>query len=458
MPKQPSFKTFLGRYIKNNGVKRTVNKVIGQLRPSSILDDYRLIKSMHNGCKSSSGPKHVQLDVTGECDNSCLACWCNSPLIKSDFRDSREHSIDYDVLTKTIDELNRMHTKEITISGGGEPLKYKKIIEAIQYIKNRNITCILYTNFISASKDSIFKLIEAKLDRLVASVWAGSQQTYSLLHPGIDTKSFEKVKENLLFLSAQKPRPLVRIHNVICSLNYHEVNLMMDFAQEIGADEVSFSAVDAIPGMTDSLLLTAQQRDKLINDLKELKPLKVKVVNLDDFIRRLTSEGYLRGVYDKEYVQQNSCYAGWLFSRIDAKGNVNPCLKSHKICVGNIYEKSFSEIWNSSLQLEFRRNSRHINKNKDYFSVVGNGPDNEIGCLRFCDDALTNMAMHRKFSFYPSIKILKAIVILQKTLTAIFSKARFLGKILYLFFIVFLYSLFCKARKLFRKSVIFPGE
>ncbi|TBR15282.1 radical SAM protein, partial [bacterium] len=416
------------------------------------------IKSMHDGCKSSGGPKHVQLDVTGECDNSCLACWCNSPLIKSGSRDFREHSLDYNVLTKAIDELSRMRTREITISGGGEPFKYKKLIETIQYIKNKNITCILYTNFIAANKDSILKLVEAKLDCLVVSVWAGSQQTYNLLHPGIDERSFGKIKENILFLSTQNPRPLVRIHNVISSLNYHEVNLMLDFAQEIGADEVSFSVVDIIPGMTDSLLLTAQQRDKLINDLKELRPSKVKVVNLNDFIRRLTSEGYLRGVYDKEYAQQNVCYTGWLFSRIDAKGNVNPCLKSHKICVGNIYEKSFSEIWNSSLQLEFRRNSRHINKNKDYFSVVGNSLDNEIGCSRFCDDALTNMAMHRKLSFYPSVKVLRAIVILQKKLAAVFSKARFFGKIIYLFFIVFLYSLFCKVRKLFRKSVIFPGE
>ncbi len=458
MLKQSSFRNFLGRYIKDNGIKYTVNKVVGQLRPASILDDYRLIKSMYNGCKSSGGPKYVQLDVTGECDNSCLACWCNSPLLKSDFRDSRKHFLDYNVLTKTIDELSRMRTREITISGGGEPFKYEKLLEAVEYIKNKNIRCTLYTNFIAANKDSVLKLVEAKLDYLVVSVWAGSQQTYNLLHPGIDEKSFEKVKENLLFLSAQNSRPLVRIHNVINSLNCHEINLMLDFAQEAGADEVSFSVVDIIPGMTDSLLLTALQRDKLINDLKELKPSKVKVVNLNDFIRRLTSEGYLRGVYDKECVQENPCYTGWLFSRIDSQGNVNPCLKSHKICVGNIYEKSFSEIWNSSSQLEFRRNCRHINKNKDYFSVVGNSLNNEIGCLRFCDDALINMAMHRKFSFYPSIKILRAIVILQNKVTAIFLKIRLFRKIVYLFFIVFLYSLFCKARKLFRKSAIFPGE
>ncbi len=458
MLKQLSFIRFLGGYIKDNGVKRTANKMIGQLRPDVILDDYWLIKSMYNGCKSFRGPLRVQIDVTADCDNSCLACWCNSPLIKSIPDEPQKHSLDYDLLIKVIDELSQMRTKEITISGGGEPLKYKKILETVRYIKNRNISCVLYTNFISANRDLILGLVDARLDCLVVSVWAGSQQTYNLLHPELDKSFFQKIKENLSFLSAQKGRPLVRIHNVVCSLNCHEIGLIVDFAQEIGADEVSFSVVDAIPGVTDFLLLTEQQRDKLIDDLHRLKPSKVRIVNLNDFTRRLSSPGYLRGEYDKEYVRKNPCYSGWLFSRIDAKGNVNPCLKSHKICVGNIYEKSFLEIWNSSLQLEFRRNGRNIDKDHNYFSIVGNGKGSESGCSRFCDDALTNMAIHRKFSSYPSVKMLKLFVIFQSNFLKLFSKIGFFLKISYLFFIVVLYSLFFKVRKLLKKAAIFPGE
>ena len=58
--------------------------------------------------------------------------------------------------------------------------------------------------------------------------------------------------------------------------------------------------------------------------------------------------------YDAEILNQMpSCYAGWSFARILATGEVNSCLKSFKMPVGNIFESSFPEIWQNEKQEEY---------------------------------------------------------------------------------------------------------
>ncbi|MBN2143846.1 MAG: SPASM domain-containing protein, partial [Candidatus Aureabacteria bacterium] len=95
------------------------------------------------------------------------------------------------------------------------------------------------------------------------------------------------------------------------------------------------------------------------------------------------------------------CTIGWTFARINADGEVNSCLKSHKIPVGNIYHHSFSEIWNGEKQQWFREHSLQRKKNDPFFHMIGNDPMSSMGCEKTCDDLGRNRFMNDKINALP---------------------------------------------------------
>ena len=77
---------------------------------------------------------------------------------------------------------------------------------------------------------------------------------------------------------------------------------------------------------------------------------------------------------------------GYMFIRIGAGGNVDPCLKAHKIPIGNVHKQSISEIWWSHAAKIFRKKTKYINDKDPYFSLIGNVPDVKCGCYLSCDN------------------------------------------------------------------------
>jgi MoaA/NifB/PqqE/SkfB family radical SAM enzyme len=391
-------------YLKKYGFALTAKKLCGQLSPRAMADFYLLIKGIASRDCAYRGPDWVQIDLTNNCNNNCIGCWCNSPLLREKRMDAqaREQALPYLVVKDFIDEIYAMGTRRIIFSGGGEPFMHPQALDVLRYARKKRMVCQLHTNLTLVNETIIKELVGMQLDYLTVSLWAGTARTYKLTHPNKDEKTFYRIKANLGLISSLKTKrnaPYIRLHNVITGLNYAEIKEMLSFAQEVRADAVSFAPLDAISGYTDSLLLTAEQREKLINSAESLKNNNgTMLFDFDEFIRRISCVAASRGDYDKDIINSIPCYAGWLFARLNADGSVNPCLKSHRIPVGNIYRQRFSQIWNSEKQKEFRRKTLRLEKNDAYFAFIGNEPNAAVGCWRGCDDFGMNVRAHRKLS------------------------------------------------------------
>jgi hypothetical protein len=282
------------------------------------------------------------------------------------------------------------------------------------------------------------------------------------LHPNRQEADFLRIKDNLIYLKGikqglKKNKPIICVHNVINSKNYRQIKEMAYFSSLVGADEVRFSVVDVIPGVTDELLLSDEQRQFVIKECRELS-LNIGITGLGRFMQMISSDGASKGEYDRGIVDNYPCYSGWLFARVKADGSVNPCLKSHRISLGNIYQKSFKEIWNSPSALEFRSQAQKLKPGNPYFSIVGNGSNTDIGCFRGCDDLSRNIFMHRKLRLYPTTKALCAFISLKNAATGKFKKIKRWLNLFYLFGVVILYSVILKLRRLVSNMTIFPGE
>lgn len=404
-------------------IKDTIKKIIKYIVGGKAYSDYLDILGIFDGSHAYKGPNFVQIDLTNNCNNDCIGCWCNSPLLldKKHDEETRRKTLPYWKVKGLIDEFHQMGAKEIYLAGGGEPFMYPMIMDVVRYIKTKGLICDINTNFTLVDDDKIKKIIQLGVDSLVVSVWAATAQAYVATHPNKNKDTFYQIKERLKLLNhSKKNLPYVHIYNVIINLNFHEIEAMVDFALEVKADSVGFTVLDTIPARTDVLLLTEGQRNQVLKQCERVRSRKdkspLKILEFDKFIDRVSVSSAKTAEYDKQAIESVPCSIGWLFSRIMADGNVNACLKAHRIPVGNIYKQDFKQIWNGLLQREFRKKTLSRRNAGAFFSLIGNDPEAENGCYKGCDDFSRNLYIHRRISsltFFEKAN-LKLIVNLKK--------------------------------------------
>ncbi|MDP8216560.1 MAG: radical SAM protein [Candidatus Kaelpia imicola] len=394
---------------KTHGARLTLKRILKFLKPGNLISSYLDIIGIFDSKYAYKGPFHVQIDLTNNCNNDCIGCWCNSPLLEEQRMPSelKKQYIPFNTLKGVLNEVKEVGAKEVYYSGGGEPFMHPEIMEVLEYTKRLGLICYVNTNFTLLDKNKIDRLIAIGVDHLTVSIWAGSAETYSDTHPNKSKEIFYKIKENLIYLNRNKNRaPLIKLYEVIFNLNYHEIKEMIDFARSSCCESVEFTLIDTIPGKTGRLSLNKREREELYSNCseisKELAPnfnyRGVHLFRFDQFMRRLSEDEAVREAkYDRNIIDSMPCYIGWLFARILPDGNINTCLKSHRFPVGNIYEGSFREIWNSPRQIYCREKMLCYEKKDPFFKIIGNDPDiEEAGCYKSCDDIGRNLHMHKK--------------------------------------------------------------
>jgi MoaA/NifB/PqqE/SkfB family radical SAM enzyme len=399
---------------QRRGLLYSLKKAAGFLKKGRIKELLHKVKSnnldilgVFNGRLAFKGPSTLQIDLTDYCNNNCLACWCNSPLLSPERRNKPKDMLPALLVKKLISDAHGIGLREIYFSGGGEPFMHPDILQILEHAKGLGIACGVNTNFTLLNEQTVDKLVALGLDHLTVSIWAGSAEIYKALHPNKSEEDFYRIREMLTRLNSLKERaPDIKIYNVICNLNYRQIREMLEFARSTKCEFVEFTVVDTMPGATDKLILSPEEGRCVLEQFKELRGeyidpsngLRPKILNLETFLRRVANLDAQTAQYDSNFIDNMPCYIGWLFARIMPNGDVNSCLKSHRFPVGNIHRQSFQEIWNSSAQIYFRQKTLKLRKDDSFFSLIGNDPDCQTGCYKSCDDIGRNMLMHQRIN------------------------------------------------------------
>lgn len=390
---------------------------LGPLAPLRRFIEGNLdIAGVLDGRVAFIGPHTVQFDPTDTCPHDCIACWCRSPLLvdKTMPVEEQKQRLDFDVLCDVLDDLVRMGTKEIYIAGGGEPMAYPKILPLCERIKEKGLICNINTSFLNVGKKVAHELARMKVDFMTVSVWAASPETYVLTHPNKTEESYWDLRESLTYLNEVKDTvPFIKTYNVLTNLNFHEFKAMVDFAIDTKSESVEFTVVDTMPGRTDSLLLNSEQQRWLYEEalrvrrwiVDDEKEARVQLYLYDQFLRRVSGEHTTVGEHDRLVIDSMPCTVGWSFSRLLANGNVNGCLKSHRIPHGTVHERRFLDIWTGRHQVEFRKKTNVFTKSDPWFSNIGNDPDAKCGCYKSCDDLGRNEHLWGRMQAMPWYKL-----------------------------------------------------
>ncbi|HNW38903.1 MAG TPA: radical SAM protein [Candidatus Omnitrophota bacterium] len=409
--------------VQTLGLKEASVRAFEHLYLQKPLSDYLDILGIFDGKKAFKGPFHVQIDLTDQCNNNCLACWCNSPLLEEKkHAEAQKCTLPFELAKELIDNLSQMGTREIYFSGGGEPFCHPRIMDILAYAKKKNLVCYVNTNFTLLDKEKINKLVEIGVDHLTVSTWAATPEVYARTHPNKNQETFLEISENLRYLNAIKiNKPYIKLYNVIFNENYRELIKMVDFASRTKCESLEYTLVDTIPGKTEKLLLNSSQIKELLQDIEKLSSMvdrngrigNITLFRFDTFKRRASSGADLtQATYDRNIIDKMPCYIGWCFARIMPNGDINSCLKSHRIPVGNLYSDNFVQIWNNDKQIFFRSKALAYKKSDVFFRSIGNDPGiKEAGCYKSCDDIGRNTYMHARIKSLTSIEklILKFI-------------------------------------------------
>jgi len=394
-------------------LRRLFNK-----RPRDDRDSL-VLKGVLDGKAAFTGPSIVQFDITNKCNNNCICCWNNSPLLGPQDENTRKElssELPVELVKKTISDLKDMGTKTLFFAGGGEPFFHPGIMDILEFSKACGMKIFMNTNFTLIDEKIAKRLVELKVDHIHVSLLAGSGETYAGIHPNKSEETFERMKDILKYISFLKiekdqhlhnPLPHINLYYVIFNRNYHEIDAMVDLAVDVKADSVEFTPVDVIPGKTECLLMNEAQAAQVAERVRyqfgrleaynKNEPIKTYIAQKDSFIKRISSSFAKEGKYEAETITKQPCYVGWAFARISATGDVHPCLKAHKLSVGNIYDEPFAKIWNGPQQQLFRDKTFSLDFNDPYFEKIGNDPNCPSGCLKACDNLQINLELDNKF-------------------------------------------------------------
>lgn len=350
--------------LKEHNLKYTLKHTIDYIfRRKKDENSENVLNRINKESNAFTGPEYVTIDITNRCNLNCIACWTFSPLLgdKKPAKEWFKQELAYEKIEELVNQLSELGTREIRITGGGEPFLHKNIFKIIDLIKNQGMKCDITTNLTLLNKDRITKLVETGIDNITISVWAGDAETYIKTHPNQKKENFENLKENIIFLNKIKKKETETvIANVLSNINYESIDGMVSFGKETDSDEIYFTFMDPIEGATDKISLSDEERKRV---LEKLRKLKRKNDNISIDISHRMKKGM-------------KCYVGNFFSRIMANGDVAPCCTAVNNITGNINEQSFKHIWSGRKQEEFRREGLRMSKE---FT-------DSIGCYKTCDN------------------------------------------------------------------------
>jgi MoaA/NifB/PqqE/SkfB family radical SAM enzyme len=341
-----------------------------------------------SGSMAFGGPLRTTIHLTNRCNLRCIPCFYHSPYLEkpntTEVRRARYENIeipekdycnfmnleaDYEKTKNLIDELISFGSYRFQFSGHGEVFLYKNFIDLSERIiyAGREVFC--FTNGTLMDKSIIDRLIEIKFNELWISVLAGTEEMYDLIHPGVKPGTFSVLRDNLLYLyekkkSLKRVYPKITLIYVVMKENYKGLMDFARFAASVKADKVLYNPVDEV-------------NDKNLSRLKlneeEIKYVREEMDHVMDYLDREEIKHNIKyflsvfsGHLDTEkYYNNIPCYYGWLSNITDVAGNVYPCCRCYTP-LGNIYEKTFKEIWNDKPYREFRNKTLNLRIKKDF--------------------------------------------------------------------------------------------
>ena len=144
-------------------------------------------------------PKMVIVNTSYVCNAKCIHCTHNLDNSSREIVGEQKY-VDETVFKKLADECGP-HGAMIRITGTGEPLMHRNLLELIKYAKDRGCKVSMITNGSQLTKKRVDFLLDIEIDGIEISIDACSKSTYEKIRVGLD---FDKLVSKIEYLREQR--------------------------------------------------------------------------------------------------------------------------------------------------------------------------------------------------------------------------------------------------------------
>lgn len=290
-------------------------------------------------------PFIIYIETNNNCNFKCL--YCQVPRW-----DKKSIYLSKTLFIRILDQISSL--TKIRLQGIGEPLLNKEFIDMLKLGESRGIAMSFFSNGSLCNGRVAEQLAQLKNTFIIFSVDGATAETFEKIRAG---GNFQEVKENirnLVQLRGKKKQPMISIWSVITKDNIQEITQIIMLAKELGVDSISLQPFlndwgkDEMKEYIDKVKLDIHSADTL-NQIS-----KAKEVAKENKIK-------LEVCYDSFISKKNKCTWPSKSAYIAANGDVVPCCMladSDTVTMGNIFEKSFVQIWYSEKYRDFRKRIR----------------------------------------------------------------------------------------------------
>lgn len=299
-------------------------------------------------------PRSINLDITWSCNLACTMCSAHQTVNKQ----GPQH-LSRDRFRHILNQLPRL--RHIYFMGLGEPLMNPHLPELLDDAQSKNIHASLITNGMLLHENNIRRFTD-NLISVSVSIDTASANTFNRIRKGA---SLSKILENIRTL--RKLRPLIDLTFLVVLMKETIDDLpgVVELAHELGASTVNVNHIIALDEATDNrrtTSLTAGAMNSLIQAEETAKGHGI------DFSSRPLEP------------QTRHCWQPWTAPLIMANGDILPCcfmdrsphpesgewysgvsidVPFSQYRAGNIFEDTFSTVWNGTA---FRRIRKTIGR------------------------------------------------------------------------------------------------
>lgn len=317
-------------------------------------------------------PKQVQIEITNLCNLRCVMCdrWT---WIKENT--NLGGNLTTEKLRELFDDFSRIGVKRVLLTGG-EPLLRRDLCELIEHLRRKCLDITIFTNGACVTSKAVEALAEARAVVLF-SLDGSCPEVHDEIR-GVDG-TFRRVVEGVQRLAQvikknKTGKGKVMINCVVQKRNIEDLPRHFKLACKLGADTVFYAMIHGRP--EEAL------------DETSIEPLRESYAELERLAEtpktHLVFTPYLKLFISAEIPVQDvkagmpalslfkshqvPCFTAYTSALIDAFGYVYPCcyayfdnqpygshLEQRKhICLGNVHEKRFADIWYGEKYNKFR--------------------------------------------------------------------------------------------------------
>lgn len=316
------------------------DKTIQSYTQSQIVISHRAFENCD--VPIASTPYEAEIHFTNACNLKCLHCGY-------DAGHKLRNELNPEIWCKVFDELERLRTIRIIISGG-EPLLYSGSKLLMKYLATKRVSVTVLTNGTLIDKE-FADLFASNNFSVSVSLDGAKAETHDELR---GVRCFNRVVKNMELLSLDQIP--FNIDTTIHRKNIDQIEDIIKLAVQVGAGFITFGVLYPVgrARSINAFLLDHRDINFISKKIKEVQSIYGRKIHVS-YVNPLFPN--YRDIFGFKETKKIFCPGGTSRLAIRSDGAVFPCqygFHDDKFKMGSIKSQTIGEIWTSSNWKLFR--------------------------------------------------------------------------------------------------------